>query len=127
MEQEKKIENPTPEQPATQPAGTDDVEKAKGMAWLSYLWILWLVPLLTMKDNSFAKFHVKQGIVITIYWVGLWIVSLILSVIFIGPVIGTIGSIILVIFCIIGIVQSLGGKYWKCPLGVHQLAEKFKF
>ena len=39
------------------------------MAWLSYLGILWLIPLLTLKENAFAKFHVKQGIVLTIYGV----------------------------------------------------------
>ena len=59
-------EAPKHEQSVTPPAGGSEVEMAKGTAWLSYLGILWLIPLLTMKDNAFAKFHVKQGIVLTI-------------------------------------------------------------
>jgi hypothetical protein len=31
------------------------------------------------------------------------------------------------VFRIIGIVQSLGGKQWECPLGVGALAKVFKF
>jgi uncharacterized membrane protein len=121
-------EAPKTEQPVTPPpAGGDDVEKAKGIAWLSYLGILWLVPLLTMKENAFAKFHVKQGIVLTIYGLAVGIVGGAI------PVLGwfvilPIGLILILVFCIIGIINSLSGKYWKCPLGVSQLAENwFKF
>jgi len=109
------------------PAGGDEVEKGKGMAWLSYVGILWLVPLLAMKENAFAKFHVKQGIMLTIYGLAVGVVGgaiPILGWFIIAPV----GSIIVIVLAIMGIVNSLGGKYWKCPLGVAVLAEKwFKF
>ena len=114
------------EQPA--PAGSaDDVEKGKGMAWLSYLGILWLIPMLTMKENAFAKFHVKQGIVLCIYGVVVGIVGGVIP--FVGWfIIAPVGSIIVLVLAIMGIINSLGGKYWKCPLGVAALAEKwFKF
>ena len=115
-----------PKSVSTPPTGGDDVEKAKGTAWLSYLGILWLVPLLTMKENEFAKFHVKQGIVLTIYGFAVGIVGG--AIPFLGWfIILPIGSILLIVLDIIGIVKSLGGQYWKCPLGVSQLAEKFKF
>jgi uncharacterized membrane protein len=113
--------------PAPQPPPEDDVAKGKGMAWLSYLGILWLIPLLTMKENSFAKFHVKQGIVLDIFTVGIAIVMGILAFIIIGFVIGPIGFAIILVLRIIGIIRSLQGKYWKCPMGVSALAEKFKF
>jgi uncharacterized membrane protein len=121
-------ETPKTDQPVTAPLATaEDVEKAKGTAWLSYLWILWLVPLLTLKDNAFAKFHVKQGIVLTIYGLAVGIVGGLIP--FLGWfIVAPVGSIILVVLCIMGIINSLGGKYWKCPLGVAVLAEKwFKF
>jgi uncharacterized membrane protein len=120
-------EAPKPEQPVTAPpAGDADVEKAKGTAWLSYLGILWLVPLLTLKDNAFAKFHVKQGIVLTIYWVAVEIVR---QIPFIGRwIIAPVCSLIMLVLCILGLVNTLNGKYWKCPVGVAVLAEKwFKF
>ncbi len=121
-------EAPKPEPPLTeQPAEGADVDAAKGVAWLSYLWVLWLVPLLTMKDNAFAKFHVKQGIVLTIYWVAISILGS--AIPFLGWfIIGPIGSVILLVLAILGIVNSATGKYWRCPLGVAALAEKwFKF
>jgi uncharacterized membrane protein len=121
-------EAPKTEQPvAAPPAGGEDVEKAKGITWLSYLSILWLVPLLTMKENAFAKFHVKQGIVLTIYGLAVGIVGG--AIPFLGWfIIAPVGSIIILVLAIMGIVNSLGGKYWKCPLGVGVLAEKwFKF
>jgi uncharacterized membrane protein len=108
------------------PASGDDVEKGKATAWLSYLWLLWLVPLLAMKENAFCKFHAKQGIVLSIYSVAVWIVG---KVPFIGGwIVRPVGGIILLVLAIMGIVNSLNGKYWKCPLGVAVLAEKwFKF
>ena len=109
------------------PTPAADIEQAKGTAWLSYLGILWLVPLLTLKDNEFAKFHVKQGIVLTIYGFAVGIVGG--AIPFLGWfVIAPVGSIILLVLAIMGIINSLNGKYWKCPLGVAVLAEKwFKF
>jgi len=121
-------EAPKPEQPVTAaPSGGAEVEAAKGVAWLSYLGILWLVPLLTMKDNAFAKFHVKQGIVLTIYGLAVGIVGG--AIPFLGWfIIAPVGSIIVLVLAIMGIINSLSGKYWKCPLGVAVLAEKwFKF
>ncbi len=127
MEEEKKVETPAPEQPSPQPA-TDDIAKAKGIAWLSYVGILWLVPLLSMKENAFAKFHAKQGIMMSIYYAALTLVGGILSLTIIIPILAGLAWLVLVVFGIIGIVKSAGGKYWKCPLGVGALAEKwFKF
>ena len=121
-------EAPKTDQPVTAPsAGGEDVEKAKGTAWLSYLGILWLVPLLTLKENEFAKFHVKQGIVLTIYGFAVGIVGGAIPLLG-WFVIAPVGSVIILVLAIMGIVNSLGGKYWKCPLGVSVLAEKwFKF
>jgi uncharacterized membrane protein len=115
--------NPAPASPV---GSEDDVEKAKGTAWLSYVGILWLIPMLTLKENSFAKFHVKQGIVLSIYAVGVSIIGSIIP--FVGWfVLLPIGSILVLILAIMGIINSAGGKWWKCPLGVSALAEKFKF
>ena len=118
-------EAPKTEQAVNTPlASAEDVEKAKGTAWLSYLGILWLVPLLTLKDNEFAKFHVKQGIVLTIYGFAVGLVGG--AIPFLGWfIIAPVGSIIILVLAIMGIVNSLGGKWWKCPLGVSVLAEKW--
>ena len=44
----------------------EDIERTKGLAWLSYLGFLFLVPLLVYKDSPYDKFHVNQGIVLFI-------------------------------------------------------------
>ena len=121
-------EAPKTEQPGTvAQISADDIEKGKGMAWLSYLGILWLVPLLAMKENAFAKFHVKQGIMLTIYGLAVGIVGG--AIPFLGWfIVAPVGSIIVLVLAIMGIINSLGGKLWVCPLGVGALAEKwFKF
>ncbi|MCK4322545.1 hypothetical protein KAX08_08535 [candidate division WOR-3 bacterium] len=100
------------------------VEEGKSIAWLSYLGILLLIPLLVKPDNPFCKHHAKQGLVMLLLWIGLWIIS---NIPILGWFIGIIGWIILVILAIIGIVQSLLGSYWKAPLGIYQLSEKFNF
>ncbi|MCK4413570.1 MAG: hypothetical protein KAY32_08505 [Candidatus Eisenbacteria sp.] len=115
----------TPPPPPSPP--DDAIAEAKGTAWLSYLGILWLIPMLTLKENPFAKFHVKQGIMLCLYAIAVMIVGSII------PVVGwfliiPLGSLAILVLSIMGIVKSLGGEYWKAPLGVNALAEKwFKF
>jgi len=118
-------EAPKPEQSVNpSPINANDVETAKGTAWLSYLGILWLIPLLTLKDNTFAKFHVKQGIMLTI----LWVASSVLAVI---PIIGWLADLVIWIYAIVmmimGIVNSLNGKYWQMPIIGKWAADWFKF
>lgn len=99
------------------------VDEGKSLAWLSYLGILLLIPLLVKPDNSFCKYHVKQGIAMVIYWIGLGVVSVIPILEFIA----WIGCVVIFVFAIIGIIQSLSGKYWEAPLGIYQLSQKFTF
>jgi len=40
------------------------INEGKSLAWLSYLGILLLIPLLVNRENEYSKFHVKQGIVL---------------------------------------------------------------
>jgi uncharacterized membrane protein len=103
----------------------EDIEKAKGMTWLAYLGILFLVPLLSLKESPFAKFHVKQGILLCIFIVA---VSILGAIPFLGWfVIWPVGYIFAVVMAIMGIVNSLGGKYWKMPILGGMAAKWFKF
>jgi uncharacterized membrane protein len=108
-------EQTTPAQPAPMSGGSD-VEKNKGLAALSYLWILSLVMLLVKKDSPFVQFHAKQAFI-------LFIASVILGFI---PVIGWLLNIVIMVLAIVGIVTALQGKWWKIP-GISSLAEKIHF
>ena len=52
----------------TPSGGADDpvVQEGKLFAVISYLGILCVITLLTKKDNAFALFHAKQGLVLLI-------------------------------------------------------------
>jgi uncharacterized membrane protein len=102
-------------------ASKKDIEDGKSLAWLSYLGLLLLIPLLVKPDNSFCKHHAKQGLVLLLIWIGVFIVGIIPFL----HVIAILGYIGLVVFAIVGIVQSLSGNYWKAPLGIYELAQKF--
>ncbi len=100
------------------------IEEGKIWAFIGYWGILFLVPLLGKKDNKFALFHGKQGLVLFIFWIiVVWILGFI-------PIIGwfifrPLGWLICVILAIIGMVKSLQGQYWKMPV-LGDIAEKIK-
>ncbi len=106
-----------------------DVEENKVLAAISYLGILVLIPLLMKKDSKFIKEHAKQGLVLFIAEIVLWIVDLIFASI---PVLGLIVSVLIWltligigIVSLIGLVYALQGKFWKIPL-VYDWAKNFK-
>ena len=40
----------------------DDIAKNKGMSVLSYIWILFIIPLFAAKDSKFARFHANRDL-----------------------------------------------------------------
>jgi len=90
-----------------------DVELNKAVAALSYLWILFLVPLLLKRNSEFAQFHAKQGLVL---FIG--------SLLTIIPVIGWVLSLVLIVISVISIVKTLNGEWFKIPF-VYEWSEKF--
>jgi len=104
----------------TQQQGTG---KKTGMAILAY--IIFFIPLLTNdKDDPFVKYHVKQGLVLFIYWVVAWIIATMIPIIgwILSPVLNIIGIILL----IIGIVRASEGREVPLPV-IGKYASKFEF
>ncbi len=94
-----------------------DVEENRMVTYLSYLGILFLVPLVLKRESPFAQFHSKQGLVLTIGWV--------LG----GPLYAFFGLGILVhlavlIFSVMGLLQVNSGQMKDLPV-VGNLAKKF--
>lgn len=75
---------------------------------LAYFPPLWLVGLLAAKDDPDVKFHVNQGIILTIAW---FIASMLAFLI-----IGLILYIPLTIFAIMGIISAAKGEQKELPL-----------
>ncbi|MGB9589278.1 MAG: hypothetical protein ACP5QG_04795 [candidate division WOR-3 bacterium] len=118
------------------------VEEGKVLAWLSYLGILFLVPLFTQRQNPYTMFHVRQGIVLF----GVWIVGFVVGILqlILHIIISMIDIpyagccvdlglgvlqiaiyILALVLSIIGIVKSLSGEMWKMPM-LAAIAEKIK-
>ena len=136
-------EQPTPAQTPAPQSEQQMIEEGKIFALLAYLGILCLVPLLAKKDNKFAYYHAKQGLVLFIaevilflvLGIGGFIIGMIASMIhgMLGAIFGmlfgllwlavVLGSLAI---SIIGIVQSLNGKYWEIPV-LGKYAKKFNF
>lgn len=98
------------------------IDEGKLWAFISYFWILFIIPLLVAKENKFAVYHAKQGLVLFICSI---IVMVIWYIPFIGWIIGVLGSIALLILWIIGILNSLSGKYEPLPV-IGKYAESIK-
>lgn len=90
-----------------------DVEENKMLACLSYISILFLVPMLTKKDSKFSQANAKQGLVM--------FVASLFGVI---PWIGWLWVMILMVVDVIAIINTLQGKFWKIP-GAYDLSQKF--
>ncbi|MBA7593933.1 hypothetical protein ES703_00869 [subsurface metagenome] len=122
------------------PSATEEqINEGKSLAWLSYLGILFLIPLLAHKDNPFSKYHARQGMVLFFVEVALGIVWGILYAIALAIAFGVGGvgfCLVLVwiimalaylfvgILALIGLIQALSGKFWKMPI-LGDLAEKW--
>jgi len=85
------------------------------MIVLSYLSILFLIPLLTEKDDPEVQWHAKHGMVITIaeivLWVALVIVGMILNNILggLGCVMGLVRGFVILGFLVLRILCILKG------------------
>jgi len=99
-----------------------DAEENKLIASIGYLGILCLIPLLLKKDSPFAQFHGKQGLVLLIVWLMLWMGNIV-------PVLGWMvwlfGSLVLVVLIIMGVVHALKGEMWELPY-LGQYAKEIK-
>lgn len=93
-----------------------DIAENKYVAMLSYVGILFLVPLLLKKESAFAQFHAKQGLVIAIVWI-------IGSFIFWIPLFGWVLATILFIVNIMALVKTYNGEAWEIP-GAQEIVKK---
>ena len=55
-----------------EPLNQGDAAQGRFLAWWSYLPFGWLLPMVSMKNNSFCHAHEKQGIILQAF---LWIVA----------------------------------------------------
>lgn len=93
------------------------MEGNKLLAAISYIGILFLVPLLAAKDDAFARYHANQGLVLFIANIAAAIAGFILGFIpVIGVIVAWIIRIALFVLMILGIINALKGEMKPLPL-----------
>ena len=113
-----------------------DVQQNKGIAWLSYFGLFFLIPMFVKKDSPYCQYHVKQGATLfateLAYTIAAQILLAIIGAIFPGEnyffyvvpspvysvfsVLFSLGYIFFLVMAIIGIVNSATGKMKELPL-----------
>jgi uncharacterized membrane protein len=83
---------------------------------------LFLIPLLAAKNDSFAGFHGKQGLVVFLVWFALWLIGLIPHVL----VVAYVGFLALIVAAVFAIVKTFMGQRWTIPL-IGKYAHKLQF
>ncbi|MEW6101650.1 MAG: hypothetical protein AB1481_05090 [Candidatus Omnitrophota bacterium] len=102
------------------PVQEKEVQEGKFFAAISYITFLCIVSLVLKRENKFALFHAKQGLVLFVFEV----VSFILSVIpLLGWFMRSFGFVIFVLVSMWGAFQALMGNYSRLPL-VSNIADK---
>ena len=99
------------------PAHTLPMSKNTLMAILAYVGPLIIVSYLTAKDDSFVKFHIRQGLVLFAIEVVLWLLTSQFWLLFLSfMMVWQLVHLALIVFSIIGIVNAVQGNEKELPL-----------
>ena len=93
-------------------ASSFELSETTIMAALSYFGPLVLIPFLVKKDNTFVLFHIKQGIVLLVPYIVLWVLGG--FVYLLAPLI-MVAQLGLLVFSIIGIINAVQKKEKELP------------
>ena len=96
------------------------IGEGKFFAVVGYFSVLCFVPLFLKRDNQFAQFHGRQGLVLFILEVA---ASMVKAVPILGDVIFVLAWVIFGIFSLVAILKVLSNEYWEMPM-VYQIASK---
>lgn len=87
------------------------------MAIFAYVGPLIIVSYLSAKDDSFVKFHIRQGLVLFAIEVVLWLLTSQFWLFFVSfAMIWQLVNLALIVFSIIGIVNAAQGNEKELPL-----------
>lgn len=102
------------------PQKQQEIQEGKFFAVISYISFLCIISLVLKKDNKFALYHGRQGLVLFVFEV----IAFILSIIpVLGWLIKIFGVVIFVLVSLWGILQALMGNYSRIAV-VSDIADK---
>jgi len=97
-----------------------EIREGKFFAVISYVSFLCIITLILKKDNKFALYHAKQGLVLFVMETAAFILSIIP---FLGWLIGIFGYAVFLLASLWGIMQAVLGVYSRIPI-VTDISEK---
>jgi uncharacterized membrane protein len=97
-----------------------EVRDGKFFAIISYVCFLCIITLILKKNNKFALYHAKQGLVLFVMEVAAFILSIIPLL---GWLIGIFGYALFLLVSLYGIMQAALGIYSRIPV-VADISEK---
>jgi len=97
----------------TSPQEEQVIKEGRFFAVISYVSFLCIITLLLKKNNNFALYHAKQGLVLFV----MEVVAFILSIIpLLGWLIGIFGYMLFLLLSLWGIMQAALGIYCRIPV-----------
>ena len=102
------------------PQEEQEIKEGKFFAIISYVCFLCIITLILKKDNKFALYHAKQGLVLFVIEVAAFILSIIP---FLGWLIGIFGYALFLLVSLWGIMQAALGIYVRIPV-ITDISEK---
>jgi uncharacterized membrane protein len=97
-------------------AGASGTDEGKTIAIISYITWVGLIIAFVMnsdKKNDFAKFHIRQSLMIWIAWIVVWFIMVIP---FIGRFLGAIAGIALFVLWLLGLIAAINGEKKEVPI-----------
>lgn len=118
---------PAPGPPAPPPLPPPGVSGQRNapMLVLAYLGLLALIPLMVEKDDREVQWHAKNGLVLTVAFVALFVALNVMGAILglfwlLAPVVWLLWLVVV----ILGILRALNGQRFVVP-GLSEYADKF--
>jgi len=84
--------------------------------------VLALIPLLTVKDSDFVRWHAKNGLTLGI--AAVVIIGLLSFIPLLNCLIWFAGTIAFIVVTVMAISKALRGERWRIP-GISDIADKF--
>ncbi len=95
----------TPVQTTSLPS-KNDIEENKDIAALGYAWVLSIFVYYWKKDSPFVRFHAKQGIVLFVLSILVWII----------PVAGRFLELLVLALMVLGFLGAAQGQWKDLPI-----------
>ncbi len=100
----------------------DREDEKRVLAAISYIPLLFIIPLVLVKDDQFVHSHAKQGFVLFIVEVIIWVLS---HIPLIDWLFRYIIGVIIFLVALYAFIEALVGKFWKIPI-IGDISEEFK-